>query len=308
MTACREIHANDIDRVVALLGRGFGGEAYWVGALRRLADHPTPPGLPKYGYVLEHEGDLVGVILLIFTDVPAGGQSRIRCNVSSWYVDPAHRGYAAILAKRATRLANVTYFNITPAPHTWNILELQGFRPFATGRTLCVPAFKWPRFNTRVRRVTAHTEPDRDLGQAEIELLVRHAGYGALSLVCEHDGQRHPFVFGLERRRGFMRVAHLVYCRDLADFIQYAGPIGRFLLRRGIGLVECQANGPVPGLPGRYCEQRKYCKGSGPIHPGDVAYSEFVMFGYPGSAAGDLPAAEGGSRGVRPSLTFGKAV
>jgi hypothetical protein len=307
VTSCREIHANDIDRVVALLTRGFGGEAYWAGALRRLTDHPTPPGLPKYGYVLEHDGALVGVILLIFTDVRIGGESHIRCNVSSWYVDPAHRSYASMLAKRATRLANVTYFNISPAPNTWSILDTQGFRPLAIGRTVSVPALNRPRFSVRVWLIATGTEPGRDLQQAEIDLLLHHTAYSALSLICEDDGQRHPFVFGLERRRGFLRIAHLVYCRDLSEFIRFAGPIGRFLLRRGIGLVEFNSNEPIAGIYGRYSRQRKYWKGSDLIHAGDVAYSEFVMFGYSGPEAPDVPVLQQAGSGMRYGISTRKA-
>jgi hypothetical protein len=149
MTFCREIHAYDIDRVVALLSRGFGCAAYWVQAMRRLTDHPGPPEIPKYGIVLEDHDGLVGVVLLIHADLPFEGKSRIRRNVSSWYVDPAYRSHASILAKRATRLPNVTYFNVTPAPHTRGVLQAQGFRPFAFGRTVTVPALNPPRLGSR---------------------------------------------------------------------------------------------------------------------------------------------------------------
>jgi hypothetical protein len=47
------------------------------------------PALPKYGYVLDDDGRLVGVILLICTEVPSHGSSHFRCNISSWYVMPA---------------------------------------------------------------------------------------------------------------------------------------------------------------------------------------------------------------------------
>jgi len=278
---CREIRADDIDAVVALLTYGFGRQAFWDRALARLQQRQAPPGLPQYGYVLDNDGRLVGVLLLICTDVPSNGASHFRCNMSSWYVMPAYRSYAALLAQRATRHKNVTFFNVTPAPNTWPILEAQGFRPFAIGRVLAVPWLNRSPFATRIEEIMPGTQADRDLDQIEIDLLLHHKAYGCLSLICESDGQRHPFVFGLEQRRRYLHIANLIYCRNTAEFVRFAGPIGRFLARRGYLFVEIQSNGPIAGLIGRYSDGRpKYRKGGDQIHPGDVAYSERVVFGY----------------------------
>ena len=119
---CREIGTADIDGIVNLLMSGFRDHHrtrdFWVRAFKRLSEHPTPPGFPKYGYLLDCKGTPVGVILLIFSSILVNGETRIRCNVSSWYVEPAFRGYAAMLVSRALKYKHVTYFNITPAPHT----------------------------------------------------------------------------------------------------------------------------------------------------------------------------------------------
>jgi hypothetical protein len=231
--------------------------------------------------VLDHDGRLVGVILLICTDVPSRGASHFRCNMSSWYVMPAYRGYASILAQRAIRHTNVTFFNVTPAPHTWPILEAQGFRPFVVGRVLSVPWLNRSPGHTRIEEIGPGIEADQDIEQAEIDLLLRHKAYGCVSVICQSDGHRYPFVFGIEQRRRFVYIANLIYCRDITEFLRFAGPLGRFLAWRGYGFVEIQSNGPIPGLIGRYSNGRpKYRKGGDQIHPGDVAYSELVMFGY----------------------------
>src|SRR3954454_8361893 len=87
----RQIVPGDANAVVDLLTRGFPirGRDYWSRAFARLEAHATPPGLPKYGYLLEGDGVPVGVILLIFSSVPVGAATTVRCNVSSWYVEPA---------------------------------------------------------------------------------------------------------------------------------------------------------------------------------------------------------------------------
>jgi hypothetical protein len=57
----RQIVDADIDGVVDLLTRGFNlrNRDYWQHALEKLSTHPTPAGMPKYGYLLEGGGDLV---------------------------------------------------------------------------------------------------------------------------------------------------------------------------------------------------------------------------------------------------------
>ena len=68
---CREIGTADIERIVNLLTSGFRNRTrgYWVRALKRLSEHPTPPGFPKYGYLLDCRDTPVGVILLIFSSI-----------------------------------------------------------------------------------------------------------------------------------------------------------------------------------------------------------------------------------------------
>src|SRR5215467_9837956 len=133
MISCRPIGDMDLHAVVDLLCRGFPERSveFWTTALDRLAQHPTPAGYPKYGCMLEVQGMPVGVLLLIYSRVPGCAKDRVRCNVSSWYVEPEYRCYAGLLVSQALRHKEVTYFNITPAPNTLPILATQGYRPFS---------------------------------------------------------------------------------------------------------------------------------------------------------------------------------
>jgi hypothetical protein len=75
--------------------------------------------------------------------------------------------------------------------------------------------------------------------------------------------------------------AYLAYCRRLDDFVRFAGPLGRFLAKRGFPFVVLDANGPIEGLIGKYSDGApKYFKGPDQPRLGDIAYTERVMFGY----------------------------
>src|SRR5437870_9000003 len=96
---CRQIGDGDIDAVINLLTEGFAvrSRRYWTRAFDRLMRHPTPAGFPKFGYLLESNGVAVGAILLIFSRISTGSQPTVRCNISSWYVEPAFRAHASSL-------------------------------------------------------------------------------------------------------------------------------------------------------------------------------------------------------------------
>ncbi|HEY2248498.1 MAG TPA: acyl-CoA acyltransferase, partial [Bradyrhizobium sp.] len=127
---CREIGEADLGGIADLLARGFYGRSrdYWLQGLHRQAARDVPQGYPRFGYMLDHEGVPVGVLLLIYSLRDSDGETAVHCNLSSWYVEPAFRNYAPMLTSLAQRRKEVSYFNISPAHWTWPIIEAQGFR------------------------------------------------------------------------------------------------------------------------------------------------------------------------------------
>jgi hypothetical protein len=286
MIRCREIAAVDIEAVADLLARGFVGRSrdYWLSGLRRQATRDVPTGYPRFGYMLDHDGAPVGVLLLIYTARGSGDDTAIWCNLSSWYVVPSFRNYAPMLAKIAQRLKDVTYVNISPARWTWPIIEAQGFKTYCKGLFCAVPTLSRARDGTVVEIVSEGTAAVDSLPPAEAELLIRHAGYGCLSLVVRTGRSAVPFVLQAVRiRRGFIAppVMQLIYCRAIDDFVACAGAIGRVLLRQGKLAVILDANGPVAGLCGLYTERRgrKYAKGPHHQRLGDLSDTELVLYG-----------------------------
>jgi hypothetical protein len=279
---CREIDESDADALIGLLTRGFNRKrTYWLRAWNLLAEHRTPEGYPRFGYLLEWNGVPVGVLLLIFTPLTPDGGTQSRCNVSSWYVEPAFRSFATILSRRATRWKQICYFNISPASHTWPMLEAEGYTQFTKGGMVALLALSKTRVNAHIQMVSRDIKAGADLSTREIALLLDHAGYGCLSLICEANGERYPFVFRSRHRWLGVSGAHLVYCRDIGDLARFAAPLGRFLARHGFLFVTLNSNGPVPGLTGYYRGNTpKYAKCESEMRIGDLAYSELGMFGY----------------------------
>lgn len=280
----RQILDADLDAVAELLSHGFSlrPKAYWLRGLARQRDRSVPQDFPRYGYLLESEGRPVGALLMIYSVTEADGEPSIRCNLSSWYVEPAFRAHAPFLTSYALRDKSVTYVNVSPAPNTWPIIEAQGFRMFGQGKLLTFPALKRSSEQVRIVRVGEGVGSEDEPDLPERALLQDHARYGCLSLAVEADDGLHPFVF---MRRSIVRrivpTMQLVFCRDLAEFVRFASPLGRYLVRRGTPWVLVDANGPLDGLVTRTIQKtsRRYVRGPHAPRPGDLAYTEGVLYG-----------------------------
>jgi hypothetical protein len=284
---CREIADTDLDAVAELLTRGFAGRSreYWLQGLLRQAARQVPNGYPRFGYMLDHDGRPVGVLLLLYSARGIGAEAEIQCNLSSWYVEPAFRNYAPLLTKIAQRHKEVTYLNISPATWTWPIIETQGFTSYCSGLFFSIPAVSRPAPGMTVETIAPDTRSIEGLSDIEVELLTRHARYGCLSLVCRTpDRGAFPFILlPMRIRRGWIAppAMQLVYCRDIAEYVQCAGAIGRALIRHGKISVILDANGPVQGLTGFYSSARgrKYFKGPRQPRLADLTDTELVLYG-----------------------------
>jgi hypothetical protein len=239
--------------------------------------------LPNYGYVLECGGRPVGVILLIGAMPRTGAEPEaMRCNVSSWYVEPAFRSYASLLTSRALQCKTATYLNVSPAPNTEPILEAQGWTRYSDGLFIAAPAVqRRAARGVAARLVAADHEPPTPCEDFERDIIARHAGYGCLAFWCATAERSYPFVFRRRFARGVMPCAQLIYCREVTDVARFAGLVGRHLLIRGCPIVAIDARGRVPGLVGRFVGglMPKYFKGEQPPRLGDLADTEAAMFG-----------------------------
>jgi hypothetical protein len=275
----RLIIESDIPAVAELLTSGFKRRTrrYWLRALDRLTMHATPVGYPKYGYLIESDGVPVGVILLIFS----GDKDKTRCNVSSWYVEPAYRAYATLLISQALSKKTVTYLNISPALHVQRIIEAQGFIRYSSGQFVTFPACYRALGDTQGVIHGIDTPPGVPFEPSDHDLLLKHAAYGCISLWCKTVDRAYPFVFLPRTVKGCIPCAQLIYCRAVGDFVRFSDPIGCFLLSRGRPLIIIDSTGPIPGLFGKYFEgvAAKYFRGPEQPRLGDLAYTEAAMFG-----------------------------
>jgi len=282
----REITNIDLDELAKFLGAGLGyPSSYYLQILHRLREHPTPPGFPKFGFVLENDGRIVGAILLIFSKIWLDDCTpSIRSHVTSWYVEPKFRCFATLFFSKALKFKDVTYINISARQATLPIIKAQGFSKYSSGQFVAIPLLNScfsSSIGRQVKVVDSSEEAKARFEPHELDVLREHAGYGCISLWCRTPERAFPFIFHRRLFKGLLPGVQLVFCRDIGDFVRFAAPLGRFLAARGILAVSIDSNGPIPGLIGKYFEgvEPRYYKGVKP-RLGDLAYTQAVMSSY----------------------------
>lgn len=278
----REIGDLDINGLINLLACGFQSPTrYWELGFARLRTRLVPPDMPRYGYMLEGDGKPVGVILLISSLRRIGNRQELFSNLSSWYVEPGFRSYAALLFKRALANKQTTYLNVSAATHVQPILDAFGFRRYSEGQVLSPLALARNAPNIRARIIGTNSIENSGLADDERQMLEIQRHYGCIAVCCKSDGRIRPFLFVPRVIKSFIPCAQLAYCREITDLTEVAGTVGRHLLRLGRPFVLIDANGPIPGIPGRYFPDKmpKYCKGPTTPLLGDLTETEATIFG-----------------------------
>ena len=212
------------------------------------------------------------------------GETATCCNVSSWYVDPEFRNYAALFASMTQKRKDVTYFNVTPAFPTWPILEAQGFKTYCRGLYFSLPVLSRGGRDMRVEAVTPETAsiaglPDDELGDAQAPCRL-----WLPRLVCRTAGEAIPFHFlpvaKAPRHHSPARPSARLLSQ-IADYVDARARSGATCCGAAARSSSSMRTARSRDLPGLYSEVRgrKYFKGPHEPRLGDLADTELAIFG-----------------------------
>jgi len=272
----REITPADRPALEALLREGFPstGPGFWENALDVLERRGSVEGLPRYGLVLELDGALCGVMLMV--SQRRGAQSL--CNLSSWYVREAQRGYAAFMFGHALGTKDVTYLDCSPTPDVLPLVEKYGFEPY-TGGSVLLDARMALRPGPKVARLTPQALADaRHPDTGRIAENLRHGCHGFLA--HDADGAPAPLVYRVARVKQHIPVARFVYGAP-ETVIAHAGAIMRALLMRAVPLALVDWPAGIAVRSGRAMPDYGVRYRRGPYTPptGDLLDTEYALFG-----------------------------
>ena len=160
------------------------------------ADGPEPPrGIAEIWLPSGNRRHPVGAILLIFSTMREGDQSATRCNLSSWYVEPAYRTYATLLVSQALRHGTSPTSTYRRRRTPGRSSRRRVSRAIATAFSSPCRPCKDCSTVQNVKVFDAAHEPAVAFDPFDREILSRHAEHGCISLWCATAERAYPFVF-----------------------------------------------------------------------------------------------------------------
>ena len=105
----------------------------------RLFAYTWPVEEPARALVLRHGDRFTGIVCTMFSDRLIGGRRERRCNVNSWYVEPAYRAQSLELMAAALSVPCDTMTALTPMRVHLPFYEQMGLQPLESGLRILLP-------------------------------------------------------------------------------------------------------------------------------------------------------------------------
>jgi hypothetical protein len=213
------LHANLNDRVP-------------VAAWTKAVDTPWEIERPNAGFMLVHDGAVVGAHLAIYSEREMGGRLERFCGLGAWCVLPGYRFHALRLLKALLAQDGYHFTDFSPSGNVVGLNIRLGFRSLDT-TTHVIPNVPWP---SRPRRDTISYDPaliERTLAGEELRRYRDHrVAPAARHLLLVRGGEHCHVVFRKDRRKGVPLFASILYVSNPELFRAMAGPLCRHLLIR----------------------------------------------------------------------------
>lgn len=274
---------DDLDEVCALLQSGFSNPRVAAADWRRLATAPWRPADSPYGYVLVRDGRIVGFLGTLFVDQAGtdGGKTTI-CNLTSWYVEPAHRTVGIGLLSAALESPHTTFTSLTPARSVATILKDVGFVAYARldffGPRLGGLRLRWARVQIDINRTLIR---DR-LPFSQQKIFDTHRYPGLLHILVSNDTESTYLI--AKRRvmiwRGWaIGVSELIYIENLSVLHRHFDRVvNRLLLAQRTVLFSIEDRfSPLGIRPLRTSQLSRYSKSLDLRNAPQPIYSELAL-------------------------------
>jgi hypothetical protein len=185
---------------------------------------------PNSGFMLLHDGNVVGAHLAFYSDRDLGGAPEQICNLGAWCVLPEHRFHSLRLLRALLAQDGYTFTDLSPSGNVISLNSRLGFASLDT-TTRLAPNLPWPG---RPGRPVISSDPElieRTLTGPDLRLYLDHVETGAARhLVLIRDGEWCYVIFRKDRRKGLPLFASVLYASDRALLCEMARPLARHLL------------------------------------------------------------------------------
>ncbi|WP_416356311.1 GNAT family N-acetyltransferase [Aureimonas phyllosphaerae] len=264
----------DIDLVATFLHR-FMNERIEPTRWRRILDDPWRPEGLEHGWLVEHDGRIVGFMATIYSDRRTRFGTRRFCDLGAWYLERSYRGsgLGQELLGAGMQRADTTYVTLTARRATGRRIRALGFSILDDQRALFPP-----------RRLRSHgalrlTDDVAALDEDARRRLADHEGLGLFSAVVEGAGR--PALVLLQRKRKGADVLHhdLLHASHAELLAYHAQDLADLLVEEGVLAIDSRFLSAGSGVPLEAIPLPRWFRPVGEIEARDVdlLYNETLL-------------------------------
>ncbi len=276
--AMRTMERADREQAAKLLNQGFPLKDvdFWRHCLDRQASVQNS----AYGYFLERSGEPVGLVLTLRSMrlMPDGSELQI-LNLSSWYVEKAHRRRAVLMLRPQPENKFAVMTALTAATQIHSMIAAICPLTWSSGMIIASPAPFAAMPASRGTRMLPLHEAAGLMSAQDHAMLAWHAADGHIAGVMIENDAVHPLIFRVITRKG-VRFAQLIFAPSRKAVLRNLPAVLRFLIRWRILFVTVDGDREL-------CPRGAFFRKGRPRFMGgtidrdrlDYAYSELVLFG-----------------------------
>ena len=228
-------------------GRPRNSAAVW----RNLFNYQWFGEKPDLGFMLVDGPEIVGFLGTVYSRRLIAGETKLICNLSSWYVRPKYRGWGTALLAAAIRNDNMIYTALTPNLMSRNVFRRLGFVPLTTSKIILPPLAHLETLSKS--RATISFEPDavrRSLDVHHQQIFDDHALYDCLQLILQKGSEQAYMVVkrrAMRRRAIKLPYSEILYCSEPSLLARYLEQVKLAILakQRTLALVADESMFPL---------------------------------------------------------------
>ena len=215
-------------------------------------------GKPNNGFLIRHDGRIVGGIGAIYAERPVRGRIERFCNITSWCVLHAFRAQSMRLAIALTEQPGFHFTDFTPTDVVSKTLQFLKFKPMNERHALW-PNVPWPFARLAgVRVITDPTRIGRVLAAEDAKAYRDHRHLPWLSHAAVGSSGAWCYVVWKRTRLKGITGASILALSDAELFLRYRIALGSHLLvHHGLSYTRVESR-LLPRLPALRVELSGY--------------------------------------------------
>jgi hypothetical protein len=216
------------------------------------------PGKPNNGFLIRHDGRIVGGIGAIYAERPVRGRIERFCNITSWCVLDAFRVQSMRLAIALTEQPGFHFTDFTPTDVVSKTLQFLKFKPMNERHALW-PNVPWPFAGLAgVRVITDPTQIGRVLAPEDAKAYRDHFHLPWLAHAALGSNGAWCYVVWKRTRLKGISGASILALSDAELFLRYRAALGSHLLvHHGLSYTRVESR-LLPRLPALRVELSGY--------------------------------------------------